>query len=317
MLSGGIDSSLIAAAISSEKRVNVPAIFLAYPGDYQEYSRHLSVATSLGMSSCRVVEADVQTSLVESVYAIERPIAFASSYVAGKYASKIGLSTVLTGDGADELFRGYEGSIATGKLGRIYQQRLDRLHGIPGMVSESLSCITSKLTTDEDYLSKFILGDQLTYGHCELTDKGFMYSSVECRLPFLRDSIVNASLQWEIATSKMPPHLTKPLLRRAIQDCFPTTVSAALLQSRKEAATSIRRNFQRLIDVHIADLSKRGYFVGHPMVRFMDLSMVILVDIFVQLFGMGETRIDQPIDLLDVRNSLFEYYQRCDHLWND
>lgn len=307
LLSGGIDSSLIAAAIPPELRPNVPAIFLSYPGDFEEYLCHLKIAESLGMRSQRVSFGnDITVSMFESIYAVERPLAFSSSYIAGKFAKQIELKSLLVGDGADERFAGYETARRCGRLVNIYSSRLNSLNRLPTDVFNEVKDRICDFAVNPRKLDDHIIGDQLAYGQCDLTDKGLMYSGIEGRLPYLCNWLDSRRALGQFASTNFE---TKDILRRTIERKFTHPISSKILGLKKRAASTVQLNFRKLIKDQVDALEFEGYFHEHPMNWAASKTQLLKIDIFIQNFALHGPNVETAEDLIDSRSSIFSFYE--------
>ena len=112
LLSGGVDSSLIAAMASLEQKVDTFSIGYEGYDKYDERPFARTVAEHIGSKHHEVVfgkEAFLQT-IEEVVSSLDEPLADPAMlplYHLLKKVNKEGFKVVLTGDGSDELFMGY------------------------------------------------------------------------------------------------------------------------------------------------------------------------------------------------------------------
>ena len=113
MLSGGVDSSAIAAIASGHADDGIDAFTVGFGNDYarNEVEMAADYARSIGARhfSVQLDRADYMNSLERCVYDLEEPVASAST-VAFRAVCKLArerVKVVLTGQGADEPFAGY------------------------------------------------------------------------------------------------------------------------------------------------------------------------------------------------------------------
>jgi asparagine synthase (glutamine-hydrolysing) len=111
-LSGGLDSSLIAAIASniSQEKINTFTIgFSGYKNDEEEYAN--SVASFLGTNHTTYnISSNILKNIPSLINKLDQPFAD-SSFIPTYYLCKEvkgGVDVVLSGDGGDELFAGYE-----------------------------------------------------------------------------------------------------------------------------------------------------------------------------------------------------------------
>jgi len=114
ILSGGIDSSLLAAIASGKRKlVGITSIFRDFEGRDRFYS--ILVAKKLGMD--HIVK---EFSIDDAIFAAREVVRIMKTFdhiairndipvfLALKHCSEMGIDRVMTGDGGDELFAGYE-----------------------------------------------------------------------------------------------------------------------------------------------------------------------------------------------------------------
>ena len=108
-LSGGVDSSLLAAVSGCDEAYTVG--FENEGGLYDETGSAGKLAQELGISDCRkyITKEEFAAALPEAVWYLDEPLGDASAialwFLAGEASGKV--KTVLSGEGSDELFGGY------------------------------------------------------------------------------------------------------------------------------------------------------------------------------------------------------------------
>jgi asparagine synthase (glutamine-hydrolysing) len=118
-LSGGIDSSIIVILLNNyfkEKQTGyMPKVFTAvYPNykiDEEHWAKHVVDATSVNWFKTSPSGKDLVSDLADLIYAADSPILTTSTYSqyrVMKLASEQGVKVLLDGQGADELFAGYD-----------------------------------------------------------------------------------------------------------------------------------------------------------------------------------------------------------------
>ena len=109
LLSGGIDSSLIAAIMSKNKRIKTFSI--GYEGfsnyDERKYAKIAAKHINSEHYEINYTKDDFFSSFDKVLNDMDEPIADSSFFPANFLASKIPLKVVLSGEGSDELFLGY------------------------------------------------------------------------------------------------------------------------------------------------------------------------------------------------------------------
>ena len=109
LLSGGMDSSLIASILSKYKKIKTFSI--GYDGfenyDERRYARIVSKYINSEHCEVNYTKKDFFSYFEKVLYQMDEPIADSSFFPANFLASKIPLKVVMSGEGSDELFLGY------------------------------------------------------------------------------------------------------------------------------------------------------------------------------------------------------------------
>jgi asparagine synthase (glutamine-hydrolysing) len=285
-LSGGLDSSVMAAMVAKETPDAVRTFSVGFAdAEANELPYARMVAKHIGAQHRDVTVTPEQffRTLPSLVWHEDEPIAFPSSvplYFVSKLARE-DVKVVLTGEGADELFLGYNRYRVThwnARLGKIYWSLASRglrdhirrlIGGLPPRISrtiqrtflalepgirhlylENFSVVPEWMqrnllqkpglidrydphagqlrSFDEgsgDLLDRLSQLDLQTYLHELLMkqDQMSMAASIESRVPFLDDSLVDhvASMPAEF---KLRGWETKAVLRAAVQDLLPKRI---------------------------------------------------------------------------------------------
>ena len=159
-LSGGLDSSLI-AAIARQQKEDVASFTVRFPFSSFDESRHAEqVAAAIGTRHT-TIELDRHTcvdALSELLVSADQPFADSSmlpSYLLCK-ATKQFVTVALGGDGADELFLGYPNF----KLARAARF----MATLPQLSGALLRGVAGLLPVSADYMNRAFLLRQLSYG---------------------------------------------------------------------------------------------------------------------------------------------------------
>lgn len=198
LLSGGIDSSIIAYFLS-KKVPNLVAYTAYYNKNSQDYKNSVLLAKQLGIELREVeITKPTKEDLESLIYDIEMPhkaqieIAWACKQLA-KQVSKDGFKVVYSGEGSDELWASY---------GMSY-------HGI---LKDGWYGYRRKLVEGQAHKN---------FARC---NKVFMMYGVECRLPFLNNDLVEYCLslpQDVVWNGKSKP---KDLLQQAFKGILPESI---------------------------------------------------------------------------------------------
>ncbi len=123
-LSGGIDSSLVVGLMAEilDRPVKTFSVGFRVPGTYDESEHAARVARHFGTDHASLVvdSLDVERLLPHTVFHLDEPVAdYAAipTYLLSKFARQQ-VTVVLTGEGADELFAGYDHYRFPSLLGR-------------------------------------------------------------------------------------------------------------------------------------------------------------------------------------------------------
>ena len=140
-LSGGVDSGLILKMAAEIAQESLHTYTIAYPrfGQYDESEDALALASSVGATHHRVPadEADFEYLMGSVAYHQDEPIAAPVClpvYLLSRAARLSGVPVVLAGEGADELFIGYERWLKMRDIERWNQ----RIPDLPGRVLRRL-----------------------------------------------------------------------------------------------------------------------------------------------------------------------------------
>src|SRR6185503_703069 len=134
-LSGGIDSSAIVALMARQSSTRVKTFSVGFHEDgFDEHEYARKVAARFGTEHHEIVlEPSVMPNLQDLVWYLDEPFGDTSAiptYVVSKLAATQ-VKVVLTGDGGDELFAGYDKYVVEGR-----ERRYDRMpHGIRRLTS--------------------------------------------------------------------------------------------------------------------------------------------------------------------------------------
>ena len=138
-LSGGLDSSLIAALMRSHSNADVATFSIGFEGDdsFDETPYAEQVARHLGTQHTAFrVKADALALLPELVWHHDQPFADSSAiptYLVSKLTREHA-TVALTGDGGDELFAGYERFYAAALMRKLRFMPAPVLRGAAGLL---------------------------------------------------------------------------------------------------------------------------------------------------------------------------------------
>lgn len=158
-LSGGIDSSLLTLLAHKTLQDNLHTISIVFENkkfSEEKYQKIIIDKTGAKHHSYTVGENDFFQCVPDILQAMDQPsIDGINSYFISKYAKKIGLTAVLSGIGADELFGGYNSFNQTGKV--YFLEKLPSFvfglaENLPGYKKKKLAFLSRK-----DALGEYLL----------------------------------------------------------------------------------------------------------------------------------------------------------------
>ena len=239
LLSGGLDSSLIAALVHKYYEGELETYSIGMPGS-EDIKYAEIVASYLGTKHTSIIvsEADFFDAIPEVIRTIESydttsVRASVGNYLLGKYiAANSEAKVIFNGDGSDELTGGY-----------LY------FKAAPSDTAFDLEC--------KRLLANIYAFDVLR------SDKSISSHGLEPRTPFLDRGFVDYYLSLPAAwrnTNKTG--VEKQLLRQAVATCDPLLLPVSVLWRKKEAfsdgVSSLQKSWYQIIEEKIADLVESG-----------------------------------------------------------
>lgn len=216
-VSGGLDSSLITAiGLQNESAYQKPISlrFLPNPVEDEPYAELLEKHLGTSFEWVDVPDETARKTLEEAVTYMDEPLEnpiHVGTYLLAKRAQELGVKSVLTGDGSDEFFIGYN------RHQPWFEKGANPTAEYPPHLWTLSPKAAGELYTDEaklkvrpmiDYLGKpvepftsvdqalqFERFDRLTEYHCNRLDRMTMARGVEARVPFLDRRIVDLALE--------------------------------------------------------------------------------------------------------------------------
>lgn len=250
-LSGGIDSPSIAAAVVAQTDTSATANF-RYQGvhafapvagaDERPYVEVLAKRLNIAVEYVEITAAGCLAELDELAWRQEVPFASPSIYAQRcvfRRAGELGLKVMLDGQGADELFGGYDWAVPRA-LAALAAQRgwIAALRGIWSMsgrrfpffrlLRETLGRMRRRGKDFPDELHAALAASLENYSLPALlryADRNSMSFGVEARLPFLDPRLIAVSARLQ-PDDVVGQGQTKRLLRRAVADRLPAEIAA-------------------------------------------------------------------------------------------
>jgi asparagine synthase (glutamine-hydrolysing) len=199
LLSGGIDSSLIAAVAARHNRITTVSMgFADSEIDERPYARLVSNHIGSEHVEVTIQPAEVSDGLEQVVWYFDDLFAdwgTVSTRLLYKKCREQGIKVVLVGEGSDELFGGYPifeaarqaGGPTAWRLFRLYRRYAGRRYGnqFPRFLSQMRRHLKHGNGDIFDAVRLFETRSQLPNNYVMKVDKASMSVSVEARAPFL------------------------------------------------------------------------------------------------------------------------------------
>lgn len=218
MLSGGIDSQSLLLTLKELKRENTICFYVNGDADTKEETAIKKLTQELGFQ-LEVInwQKAFNTNLEEYLNTIDQPVGDIAGYLTfliSKRAKELGVKSLLSGIGADELFAGYNRHKAfyyaqkwhlklfkpvsfLFKNNRLISKLFKSLHASPHQTWLNFIALELPFTTTSNStaafsfkdclkhdLENYLVGDVLS-----VTDQSSMANGVEVRVPFLNEEI--------------------------------------------------------------------------------------------------------------------------------
>lgn len=293
-LSGGIDSSLLAMMISQPRDRPVSTFSVADHDNHPDLVHAAKVAHMAGTKHHPVVltyEAYLQA--IPGIVASEEQPASLFGVPFHILSAKIGqhVKACLHGEGADELFGGYLEYLDRNSRTSYIARRLPLLKEL-GMIPSRLALETIQRLSGDDNFSSYLervfdvnMGDALERHHLVPVDKCAMASSVEMRVPYLADDVVDL-------VRGLPRHylvrgdigVRKYILRRlALKRLGPELIDIVLREKlgAPAAGAYFLNRFDKMCETELPD----SYVTRHEFGKsFGSKRELLMFDMFVECF---------------------------------
>lgn len=292
-LSGGVDSTVVAAAIPEKLRRDVTAFSVGYSDSkFDETSAAGLTAKHLGYNFSPLIidETNLIERIPDILGQISEPIADLSViplYLLSQHASTAGVKVVLTGDGGDELFLGYNryifwkffvsarGKSSTRKFALQALEILLTTLSRSGIMGERryIEKILGAMETEDifTFYSK-ILGYHSSYSQIHVTNQGPFSGQVgddirQMSLWDLSDYLPNGVLvKSDRATMAASVEARSPLLTNKVIEAAFNSVgqgSMGIVRSKIQLRKLIEKSVPRVAN----DFHKKGFSV--PMYKWL------------------------------------------------
>jgi asparagine synthase (glutamine-hydrolysing) len=292
-LSSGVDSALLAALLVREGRPPIHSFTFADDPEHPDIVTSRALAAALGTVHHEELmdTASLLAGAVRSISILEMPASF-SLIDAMAPRVRRHVKAALCGDGADELFAGYQMYEAPGEwLGWCVASynRLIETGQVRREDCAASKAMLGRLVTREperlrDNIYRFFLEDALQQSHLGLWDRGSMSAGLEIRLPYLDTRVRDfaLALPWEW---KLRGGVRKYLLRQVARRLLPAPLAEEIVHRRKFAVPSSHDRSTEALERYYQELLPRPHAEAHPYRLFLHRpAEMVQLDIFVFLF---------------------------------
>jgi len=274
-LSGGLDSSLLAATLRRHQSKPVHSISIGFhglKGAVDESERAAVTAKHLGLKhqTLRIGIAELDNSFDAFIAAIDQPsIDGFNTFLVTRAALDQGMRVAFSGLGADELFGGYP-HMLKGSLKAANEARHIRLHGLSKLQRSLLDrerlmragFVQMKNSANQQACSRLELAGYLQDTLLRDCDATTMAQGLELRVPFLDQDLVDLALRIPQNLHQMEG--SKTLLRRLAVPLLPAAVLQAPKQGFNLSLASWLLQHPRFHPLRINSLLQRG-LAGHGL----------------------------------------------------
>jgi asparagine synthase (glutamine-hydrolysing) len=218
MLSGGIDSSLL---VFLAKRLKLEGLVCIYTGssNSEDWQWAQRVARIAGYPIIRIAlnRASIGA-LPEACYylsGVGSVLYFISKAIRSELRD---IKVVWCGEGADELYGGYYYYATPNHVFDAIKRRAIQARQTTSMIERALVFIrdAENFSTEAECLLSLNLNEQLVNGHLVPLDFAFMANSMELRVPFLDQRVVQLAASLP-SQHKVGPRDQKPLLKEVLR----------------------------------------------------------------------------------------------------
>jgi asparagine synthase (glutamine-hydrolysing) len=300
ILSGGLDSAVLAMLARDEGRP-VRTFSVGCEPDHPDLAQAARLAGDLGWSNHATVLTfeDFIGAIPGYVHAQESPARLGGLGLHVLY-QQAGpqLKACLNGEGADELFGGYAEYADRSVLARDFESRLRGLGALRGLgvglsprAMELMSIVLAQ--PDAAYTDRLLtenLRDQLVRSHLTMQDACGMAASLEIRVPYLDDGVVELAMSMPArfkVSSALGIH--KHVLRRAALRAWggDGPLADSILRRKIGAPSAGRQHRAQLADLCERELPG-DYLARHEHGGFFTAKVDLLLhELFCEIFLAG------------------------------
>jgi asparagine synthase (glutamine-hydrolysing) len=326
-LSGGLDSSILALFARQHVPDRLLTFAVADHDGHPDVVRAKSVAQMIGSTHETVIMTfdDYLAAIPGLIASEEQPSSLYGApfyFLCHTVAKRV--KVTLHGEGADELFGGYTPYLDRESRLAYIRKRLPVLKhlGVPPSehAIETIERL-SRAKTFDDYLRELFdinMADPLERQHLVPVDKCAMAASVEIRVPYLDDAMVELVGRMPLRFLVRPDlGVRKYILRRLALSRFGVGILDVVLREKYGAPTAglvLLDRFDRLCNETVSDEYVRKHDFGKCFASKREL---VLFDMFLEIFmaHRGEsTAIGSVVDFLRSRDGL---RPRARSVWYD
>lgn len=313
ILSGGLDSTVLAMLARDEGR-SLHSFSVASRPDHPDLVQAAEVANCLGWPHHAAVMGfdDYLDAIPAYTHAQEGPgrlggvgLLFLFERAGAQF------KTCLNGEGADELFGGYEQYVNPRSFGRDIAARLGNLTDIASLGVELSSRaleiidVVTRQQTLPVYLDRLLaenLRDQIVHNHLELLDKCAMAAGVEMRVPYMDHELVEFVVALPVRYKvNLALGIQKHVLKRAALRAWggDGPVADSILR-RKIGAPSAGSRYRTMLFQMCERELPDNYLASHELGRFFPSKLELLLhELFCEIFLAGRGVMPSGLSMRD------------------
>lgn len=296
LLSGGIDSGLLAALMSRRLGDRLRAFTVASSEDFADLRLSREIAGRLGARHevLQLGFGDFLAAVPSFLLCTESVTRLAglSAFLLARHVGQR-MKVCLNGEGSDEIFGGYNEFL--GDYGEIdhLQHGLQRVQAVglgsgPRLREAVRALLAARRAGPQSYLRglfQWHLGDRLVHHHLHFMDQIGMAASLEIRVPYVDHELVElaASLPLRYKVD-LDLKIQKHILKRVALDGFGPLLASAVLRSKvgfPATDAAHQATFRRLCQERLGDRYRRSHELG-PV--FGDNAELLLFELFELIF---------------------------------
>lgn len=312
LLSGGLDSSLLAALMAECLDEPFQAFTIATTEDDADLASAREVAASLRLKHEVLAPTfeEYLAAIPDWISLRETALQSLSGLSALLLSRRIAqrLKVCISGDGSDEIFGGYPEFYGGLRGLNRFRRNLSRLRALGYRPSDAVSEMIESLFAQQNKgsdafllaLFRYNQGDVLVRQHLDFQDRVGMAASLEIRVPFMDHRLVELANRLPLSLKVTdPPRVGKYILRKVAVNRFDPAVSNTvnrLKLSMPNACSRYRERFEALCN----ELLPGDYLERHELgCLFPNRARLLLFELFQEVFVDSRGELPANVDVID------------------